>query len=1130
MPRIFDNISEHLGKALGDSLADARRLDACVGYFNLRGWSQLAESVDALPRLHPSPKARLLIGMAERPDDDLRRALSSAGRSPAMDNQAASHLKAKALNDLRRQLTYGVPNAADEAALRALKRQLADGDAEVRLHLRHRLHAKLYLCHRASPDNPRTGYVGSSNLTFAGLVKQGELNVDVLDHDATGKLHDWFEDRWGDQFSIDVTDDLIGILEESWASERLLSPYLVYLKMAYHLSRDAREGLVQYGLPKEMRSALLDFQAAAVQIAARILDKHNGVMIGDVVGLGKTIVGTAIARLWQEERGTETLVVCPRNLVEMWEGYVHAHRLFAKVLPLSMATRELDDMRRYRVVLVDESHNLRRRTRQDYAALKDYIERNESKVILLTATPYNVEFADTANQLALFVGDDTNLGISPDRAISQMDRQEFMRKCDGKPQTLKAFRISEDPDDWQRLMSQFLVRRTRRFIVDNYAETDEAGRKYLNFAEGGRFYFPERAPEPLRHLLGAADPAAEMVSERTLGEIASLRLPRYSAARYLDEDAAPATGGQAKIVDDLRRALQGNLKGVTLIMLYKRLSSSGASFILSLERHLLRNWIWLTALRRGDELPIGPMAETLLDDETPEEGDEAVLGGCARPALESRAPEHWAKAAESAYDNLRASGGRQVRWIDSGLFSDELERDLLDDVGVLQGMLERFGTWRQENDSKLDALERLLTERHPREKVLVFTEYRDTAEYVAGALARRGVKSVEWVSGDTDNPTSLARRFSPLTNADLGALGEGETELRVLVSTDVLSEGQNLQDAHIVVNFDLPWAIVKIIQRAGRVDRIGQKSPKVLVYSFLPADDVEEVINLRSRIRRRLEENAAVFGSDESFFGDRGEMRVIRGLYDERSGPEDDEEAEDVDPVSLAYEIWRRAIEADPGLKAKVESLPDVVYATRRSEGAPTGVVTYARSALGFDALAFTPDEVGDGAAGGDAAEGGTARDGAAGGGSAELLTPAEALKLARCGPDAEALSPLGNHHELVQAAVSGPLTAPALHAAGALSGIRKRCWDRLHNNLDQFAGSLFEDDLNAALDSLFRRPLRESATQVLARALRERSTDDLADLLVQLHHEDRLCLPEPDLADDDLQIVCSLGLKASAH
>jgi len=196
-------------------------------------------------------------------------------------------------------------------------------------------------------------------------------------------------------------------------------------------------------------------------------------------------------------------------------------------------------------------------------------------------------------------------------------------------------------------------------------------------------------------------------------------------------------------------------------------------------------------------------------------------------------------------------------------------------------LLSRFGIWDQSRDSKLDALEELIMHRHPNEKVLIFSEYADTATYVAQALLKRGVKDVASVTGDNEDPTRLARRFSPRSNADLpGPKVASDDELRVLVATDVLSEGQNLHDAAIVVNFDLPWAIIKLIQRAGRVDRIGQQATKVLVYTFLPPGGVEEVLRLRERVARRLAKNAAVFGADDRFLNTEGEAQVIKALFD----------------------------------------------------------------------------------------------------------------------------------------------------------------------------------------------------------------------------------------------------------
>ena len=212
------------------------------------------------------------------------------------------------------------------------------------------------------------------------------------------------------------------------------------------------------------------------------------------------------------------------------------------------------------------------------------------------------------------------------------------------------------------------------------------------------------------------------------------------------------------------------------------------------------------------------------------------------------------------------------------------------------------------------------------------------------------------VTGDTANPTQLAWRFSPRSN-EKGDRISSEEELRVLIATDVLSEGQNLQDCAIVVNYDLPWAIIRLIQRAGRVDRIGQQANDILCYSFLPADGIERLIRLRSRVRTRLHENAEVVGTDEAFFEDEGKQTVL-DLYNEKAGILDSDDETDVDLSSYAYQIWRNATETDPSLRKKIEDLPPVVYSSKAYEqkpGRPEGALVYLRTAQGQGVLFSMP-------------------------------------------------------------------------------------------------------------------------------------------------------------------------------
>lgn len=434
-------------ETLKDTLERASRADFCVGYFNLRGWRLIDSAIEQLSG-GSEACCRLLVGMQRLPKEDLRRNLAIIQDNQRMDQGKTVRLKKLMAEEFRQQLMLGIPSAEDEAGLRRLMAQLRSGKLVVKLHLRYALHAKVYLVHRTDPITPIVGFLGSSNLTFAGLRQQGELNVDVVESDAAQKLQRWFDERWRDRFCLDISTELADIIDESWARDELIKPYYVYLKMAYHLSQEARDGLSQYRAPRDF--GLLKFQEAAVQIAAHHVNKRGGVMIGDVVGLGKTLVGTAVAHLCEEDFGVSTLIICPKNLVKMWQGYVDRFGLRGKVMSVSRVIKDLPDVpARFRLVLIDESHNLRNREGKRYAAIRDYVEQSGSRCILLTATPYNKTYLDLSAQLRLFVPEDKDLGMKPEELIRQLGNEmEFRRKHPQTPvRSLAAFEKSESSDD-----------------------------------------------------------------------------------------------------------------------------------------------------------------------------------------------------------------------------------------------------------------------------------------------------------------------------------------------------------------------------------------------------------------------------------------------------------------------------------------------------------------------------------------------------------------------------------------------------------------------------------------------------------------------------------------------------------
>ncbi|MHB1359803.1 MAG: helicase-related protein [Rhodocyclaceae bacterium] len=1129
MPRIFDNIEKSLLPALEETLQVAERADFCVGYFNLRGWRHLAKHVDRWAG-GDGQCCRLLVGMHVTPTDELRRALRSQ-EEDALDNQTAIREKRRIAEEFRSQLTLGIPTNEDESALRQLAEQIRATKLVVKVYLRHPLHAKLYLLHRHDANNPVTGFLGSSNLTLAGLARQGELNVDVLEHDACNKLVDWFEDRWSDRWCIDISKELAEIIDESWAGERLVPPYHVYLKMAYHLAQEARAGLSEFHIPSVFGNTLFDFQIAAVKIAAHHLNKRGGVIIGDVVGLGKSMMATALAKVFEDDYHTETLIICPKNLVPMWEDYVHRYRLHAKVLSLSRVLSELPEKtRRYRVVLIDESHNLRNKEGKRWKVIREYIERNDSHCILLSATPYNKTYLDLSAQLSLFLREDADIGVRPEKLLAVLGGEhEFIRRHQCPVRSLAAFEKSTDPDDWRDLMRLYMVRRTRGFIMQHYSQADERG-KYLQFADGTKSYFPKRVPKNLTFPINDADPAdpyARFYSATVVGTINALKLPRYGLGNYLDgKSKIPPTPHQDKIIDGLSRA-GTRLMGFCRTNLFKRLESAGPAFLLSIERHILRNFIVLHAIENGLDIPLGTQGAELLDtryyDEDPEDAmaadvdddtvvDDPEVSTATTNGLRTEAD--YRERAAKAYTAYSGSFKNRFKWLPSSLFLKSLAKDLQTDALALLDVLKQCGDWNPDHDAKLAELLKLANTTHGKEKLLIFTQFADTARYLKSQLTARGIKQIAAATGESADPTHLAWRFSPESNDKRGIVLAAD-ELRVLIATDVLSEGQNLQDAHIIVNYDLPWAIIRLIQRAGRVDRIGQQSDKILCYSFVPADGVERLIRLRARVRQRLVENKEVVGSDETFFDDDKDDELIRDLYTEKNGILDDDGDTEVDLASYAYQIWKNATDADPSLAAKIETMPNVVYATKahpHSPEAPKGVLVYMRTSQGNDALAWMDDT-----------------------GKPVTQSQLTILKAAACSADTVALPRTEHHHALTSAGLAHIVEEEKSFggALGRPSGARFKAYERLKryreslgDKRDLFITDEYVRRIDRALEEIYRYPLYQSATDTLNRQLKAGIDDHkLAELVLTLREDGRLCVIDEQETQRDPKLICSMGL-----
>lgn len=1125
MARIYDNIEVKFKEGLQGIMASGgvERVDFCVGYFNLRGWNMIVNQVDELPGGYVYENdeqkyrvCRLLVGMHRPPEELIRNIYGQSNNY--VDADYANKCKLQIAVEFKKQLLIGLPTKQDEWTLRRLSSQLKDGKVVVKLYLKEPLHAKLYLAYRPTDFSSKIiGIMGSSNLTYSGFTGQGELNADFTDSDHVKKLANWFDDRWNDRFCLDITQELIKVIDESWASEQIIPPYYIYLKTAYHLSQEARSGIKEFTLTPEFRHELFDFQQTAVKIAARHLrnEKRGGAMIGDVVGLGKTITACAIAKIYETTYASSTLVICPANLQDMWRKYAIKYDLKVDIMSMSKPI-DVDSARYYRLIIVDESHNLRNGGKR-YNNIKTLIEHQDSNVLLLTATPYNKDFSDLANQLKLFIGEDQDLGIRPEEYIRQLggERAFMQRHSEIFIRSIRAFEQSPYAEDWNELMKLFLVRRTRTFIKENYAKVDETdGRKYLLFNDGSRSYFPDRIPKALKFETVEGDQYSRLYSSSMISMMEDLQLPRYGLVKYINEKKTiDATTIEKQLLENLSRA--GNrMMGFCKSTFFKRIDSSGFSYLLTLYRHILRNMVFVYAIENKLPLPIGD--ENTLPDEYiadedsnlqffSSEEDRTIAEGATITFPTDI--DVYRKKAQEYYQII--STKNNLAWLDSKYFKRTLKQHLLADCEKIIDMIKLCGDWKPADDQKLLELEKLLSGIHSKEKVIVFTQYSDTALYIYEQLKRCGYDHIGYVTGGYKNPTEMVERFSPVSNGKSNL--SPDDEIRVLIATDVLSEGQNLQDAHVIVNYDLPWAIIRLIQRAGRVDRIGQKENKIFCYSFFPADGVESIIRLRSRLNERINENANIVGSDEIFF--EGNEQNLRDMFNEKSGVLDEEDDGDVDLSSQAYQIWKNATDVNPKLKQIIPSIPNIAYSTKTVKDAgEQGVITYARTANDFDVLSWlSPD------------------------GSLVSQSQRRILQAMSCSSDTPATMPIDNHHELVAKAVEGIAEQSTTSNIGGILGNRFSTRYRIiqllehayERPIDLFYTEEIKTALKLAIDDIYNNPLLESTKTILGQMLRRSSQEEIVDYVLELRRNGTFCrISEDTNQQREPQIICSMGLR----
>ena len=847
-------ITEYLD-GLGGELVDSPDLDVVTGYFNPRGYFSIREGLDQVGDV------RLLIGA--QPDDEDREEWRKPG-DPIDDDQYNQERVDEVLQSLDEDIArdrdlLGFSENVDDG-LQDLVDWLRSDAVEVRRHEQGFVHGKAYLFEGGSHGV----IAGSSNFTGAGLNSNLELNLGSYQPYVTQEVNQWFEDLWEESESY----DLASLYEERF---KAFDPYFIYLRVLYERYADEldeereEEGGIQ----------LANFQEDGRRRARRFLEERGGVIVADEVGLGKTYIGGKLLEETVQENRQRALVVAPAYLRDgMWKSVRSKWNFHYEVISYSQLRNEqqlggdtaylqqpVDD---YQMVVLDEAHAFRNPNTQQSQALRQLLRGTPPKdVVMLTATPVNNSLWDLYYLLRYFIRNDAAFADEGIRSL----RDRFKAAQSEDPSEL-------NPESLFDVLDQTTVRRTRRFIKEHY---DQAR---LPDGEGGYIYvdFPVQHPRRVDYDFDDTfgddffqDIAEGLAAGDDIDE-SELKLARYRPSYYLDgeEDASELS-----------------LVGLLRTGLLKRFESSSKAFANTLERMVRQNETALNLLNEG----YIPDAEAI-DEWVEMDSDEAF---------------------EEAFEGVDEARVNAQPLTDGVGEPETFRDDLKNDLEILQRWRDRAGAVSRDDDEKLHALRDTLhdvvedaredaqantTEEEMFEgvfrrnrKVLLFSYYKDTVQWVLDYL-KEAVEDDEELScyegriaavtgdGSVDGVSreDAVHGFAPnSTDAPAGATDDYD----ILIATDVLGQGVNLQDARNVINYDLPWNPMRVVQRNGRIDRVNSPHDDIFPHCFFPEDRLDDLLGLEHRVRQKLTQAARTIGEEGGIFPDM--ESVDRNYSDKKS-------------------------------------------------------------------------------------------------------------------------------------------------------------------------------------------------------------------------------------------------------
>lgn len=815
-----------------------RNLDAVVGFLRASGYFSLRPFLDNIG------KVRVLIGI------DVDKYIAKAAQQGKLFFGAEEEVKEEYLRKIRTDIETSNYRKDIEDGMYLMVQDLLDKKLELRAHPSKKIHAKIYVLY---PDNfnqysQSMAITGSSNLSGNGLGitqdKQYEFNVKLDRYDDVKFAKDEFEQLWKESEGCEITSEDIKAAIDRTYLKGDVPPYDLYIKMLmeYYADRvletdsadpfDMPEGYTKY-----------DYQMDAVIEGYQKLIRYDGFFLSDVVGLGKTIVATMIAKKFLIENGyehTKILVVYPPAVEQNWKSTFKDFGIdkYAKFITNGSLSKVLDEedynywnAEEYDLILVDEAHKFRSHTTSAFEQLQEIckmprleagnIPGYKKKVMLISATPMNNSPADIYTEILLFQDPRhcTIDGVSNLTAFFSPLIKEFKRLRKNNNTSIEDFkRLAEKVRD--RIIKPLTVRRTRTDI--------ESIPRYNKDVNG----FPkvehpiENQYELNEHLANLFEQAIQILDKQ-------LTYARYQAIAYLKPEVANGLYDNAELISR-------SLAGIRKNGLVKRLESSFYAFQVSIENFHQANQNMIDMFD-NDKVYIAPDLDINL----------LLESGLSEEEIEEKL-------------NAKASNNPKNAIFHAADFRPEFIDMLHNDQAILEQMLADWKDISDEDDSKFAKFNELLkhelfrSDRNPEKKLVVFSESVDTVDYLKRRINR---KDVLVISAQNRN-----KQFKTIRENFDANYKQKFNEYNIILTTDVLAEGVNLHRSNVIVNYDTPWNSTRLMQRIGRVNRIGSASKHIYNYVFYPSREGNKQINLNQIALSKIQSFHSTFGEDNQIY------------------------------------------------------------------------------------------------------------------------------------------------------------------------------------------------------------------------------------------------------------------------